>query len=72
MRTHQCPGPGCVRRVPFDRLACPRHWFQVSHELRVEVWRAFRSLQRTVVDDPTLELEAHADACRRAIAEMHA
>lgn len=42
--THQCPAPGCKRRVvPDHRLSCPVHWFQLSSAVRSEVWRTYRT-----------------------------
>lgn len=58
--SHECPGPGCNRRVPRDMLACRRHWYQVSAATRARVWRAYRG------DDAG----THAEAITAAIAEM--
>jgi hypothetical protein len=38
---HPCPGPACIERVPWDKLACPRHWFQVPMAVRRAVSRAW-------------------------------
>lgn len=40
--THECPAPGCPRRVPFDRLACPSHWYAISDTTRLALLRAWR------------------------------
>ncbi len=40
--THECPGPGCTRRVPRSQLACSRHWFQIPPEIRSRLWSGFR------------------------------
>lgn len=40
--THECPAPECAVRVPFERLACPRHWFMVSAVDRRELLRLWR------------------------------
>lgn len=41
--THECPYPGCQQRVPFEQLACRRHWYMVPKPLRDALWRAWRS-----------------------------
>jgi len=38
---HRCPGPGCLRPVPYEQLACSRHWFQVPMVLRRAVTRTW-------------------------------
>lgn len=68
-QTHQCPGPGCTVQVPYELLACPRHWYQVPQKLRHEVWRAYRRLQGAH-DDPIEAEREHDEACRQAIATM--
>ncbi|HEY2936938.1 MAG TPA: hypothetical protein VGJ25_10075 [Gaiellaceae bacterium] len=40
--THECPAPGCAERVPFERFACPAHWFSIPKPLRDELWHAWR------------------------------
>ena len=32
--THECPAPGCERRVPFHIFACAPHWFLIAKPLR--------------------------------------
>lgn len=61
MSTHHCPGPGCTAEVPSSKLACPRHWGQVSPATGREVYAAYRS-------DPGSE--RHVQAMQDAIAEM--
>jgi hypothetical protein len=39
--THECPGPGCTRRVPSHMLACARHWRQVPMNLQQRVYRTW-------------------------------
>jgi len=39
---HQCPYPGCDRRIAYEQLACKPHWFTVSKPIRDRVWRAYR------------------------------
>ncbi len=40
--THECPAPGCEARVPYERLACRRHWFAIPKPLRDQLWLAWR------------------------------
>ena len=43
--THQCPGPGCKRRVPEHMLMCSIHWYQVPAQLQsaaLVAWRNWR------------------------------
>lgn len=62
-RLHACPGPGCKREVEYDKLACPRHWYQVSAKTRRRVWDAWAGGAGAGSDE-------HADAIRAAAAEM--
>lgn len=39
---HECPAPGCKRRVPHDKLACAPHWYAIPEDVRARVWRTFR------------------------------
>ena len=39
--THDCPGPGCEAQIPYEMLACSRHWYQVPKALRTAVYRAW-------------------------------
>ena len=41
--THPCPGPECEAEVPYEMLACSRHWYQVSRTVRNAVYRAWRN-----------------------------
>jgi len=41
MTVHQCPGPDCQEPIPYDMLACARHWYQVPKSVRNAVWRAW-------------------------------
>ncbi len=61
--THECPGPGCAKRVPAHMLACRRHWYQVSAATRSRVWNAWAGGR----GEGSRE---HRDAMRAAIAEM--
>lgn len=31
---HDCPKRGCPERLPFETLACKRHWFALPSSLR--------------------------------------
>lgn len=48
--THECPAPGCIADVPFDKLACRTHWYAIPKHLRDALWNAW-------LDD---DLERHA------------
>lgn len=39
---HQCPAPGCGRRVPYHQLMCRTHWFAVPKHLRDAVYATWR------------------------------
>lgn len=41
--THECPKPGCEKRLPFDVLACPPHWFEITATTRARLWREWRN-----------------------------
>lgn len=40
---HDCPAPGCTRRVPYEQLACRSHWYAIPKMLRLAVWSAYRT-----------------------------
>lgn len=40
--THECPAPGCVLRVRFDRLACIGHWRLIPGPVQRRLLREFR------------------------------
>lgn len=40
--THECPAPGCERRVAFDRFACRGHWGEIPQMLQRRLLRAWR------------------------------
>jgi hypothetical protein len=61
--THECPGPGCERRMPVHMLACKRHWYQVSAATRSRVWKAWAN----GAGAGTVE---HTEAIFQAMAEM--
>lgn len=63
MMTHECPGPGCERRVSAMMLACDRHWYQVPRHLRDAVYRAWNDGQGAGTAE-------HAFAARAAIKWM--
>lgn len=60
---HNCPGPGCKRQVPPDKLACPRHWYQVSPPVRSLVYRTWAGGMGAGTDE-------HMAAMDQAISEM--
>lgn len=41
-RTHECPAPGCVRRVPRHQFACPADWYRLPVEIRRAINDGFR------------------------------
>lgn len=41
--THKCPAIGCLVKVPFEQLACPKHWNMVSSVTQGRLYRAWRS-----------------------------
>lgn len=40
--THQCPKRGCRVQVPYEQLACKRHWYELPKAIRDAVNKAFR------------------------------
>jgi len=38
---HECPAPGCSKRVPHDMLACRRHYHELPKALKRELYRAW-------------------------------
>lgn len=59
---HECPAPGCTRRVPRNKLACAPHWYQLPEELRAKVWRTYRQHGMGSAE--------HTDAMLDAVAAM--
>lgn len=43
MTTHECPRPGCNRRVAADEYACRGDWYALPVDIRQQIWRAWRS-----------------------------
>ena len=37
-KDHECPISGCEKRVAYNRIMCPRHWFRVPMVIRKAVW----------------------------------
>ena len=66
--THPCPKLGCGRRVPFSRLACQRHWYELPLALRNEIGKAWRRGDL----DRHLTLRAQASAILNRDATTHA
>lgn len=71
MSDHECPAEGCPRRVAYERLACPQHWYAVSKPTRDRVYRAYRAMRKTGIDDVET-YRAHEAAIAAAIEEMNA
>ena len=42
-RTHECPHPGCNRRVPREYLSCRQHWFELPVALRLEIYNSYQA-----------------------------
>ena len=63
MTGHTCPGPGCEAEIPYEMLACRRHWYQVSPATRKAVWAAWRNGRGAGSN-------AHMRAIEQAIGEM--
>jgi len=61
---HRCPGPDCTQDVPYDMLACSRHWYQVPKAIRAAVWRAWDRGKGAGSN-------AHTAAIHAAIRTMH-
>lgn len=38
---HECPYPGCPKRVPDEMFACRSHWFSLPAPMRSAIWRAY-------------------------------
>jgi hypothetical protein len=60
---HKCPGPECETDVATDKLACPRHWYQVTAPVRSAVYRAW-------ANGAGGGTAAHRKACELAISQM--
>jgi hypothetical protein len=39
--THECPAPGCEKRVPQHMLACRRHYHELPKVLRGKLYQAW-------------------------------
>jgi hypothetical protein len=40
---HDCPADGCPKRLPFEMMACRKHWFVLPPALRRDINRAWRT-----------------------------
>lgn len=40
--THECPKPGCMTQVPFEKLACPKHWYEIASLHRRQILKMWR------------------------------
>jgi hypothetical protein len=61
--THNCPGPECTKQIPYDQLACSRHWYQVPRPIRNAVYRAW-------ANGDGVGTQAHLSAMQAAIGKM--
>lgn len=59
--THTCPGPACIREIPYDRLACPMHWYQLPQALRSLIYRTWGNGKGAGSDE-------HTEALGQAVA----
>lgn len=57
--THECPAPGCTRRVPSIMYACRQHWFALPKSIRDEIWRAYR--REPLSDEHVAAMQAAAE-----------
>lgn len=39
---HECPAPGCKRRVPYEMLACRVHYRLLPNPIRNRLYRTWR------------------------------
>ena len=60
-RTHKCPGPECIREIPYDRLACSMHWSALPQAIRIAIYRAWDGGKGAGSDE-------HTEALKQAIA----
>jgi hypothetical protein len=60
---HRCPGPGCDAQVPYEMLACRRHWYQVPRAIRNAIYHAW-------ADGAGSGSDEHLAAMDAAIARM--
>jgi hypothetical protein len=68
--SHQCPAPGCTRKVRPGHLLCGSHWRRVPTELQRLVNRSWRELRSTSAADPheyLLAVRAHRNATQAAV-----
>jgi len=63
MTYHDCPGPGCKAKVPYEMLACRRHWRQVPQRLQNRVYATWK-------DGDGAGSGEHTEAIEAAIATM--
>jgi len=57
-QSHACPAPGCVVRLPFERFACRRHWFEIPPVIRGRLSRTWAN------GDTAIYLAAREQAVR--------
>lgn len=49
--THQCPAPGCTRRVPFHQAFCKAHWFCIPIAMRNRIHASWRKCGETLSEE---------------------
>lgn len=67
--SHHCHAKGCLRSCAPALLMCPKHWWMVPRELRLAVWREYRSGQE-LDKRPSAAWHAAADAAIAAVFEL--
>ena len=40
---HDCPKKGCPTRIPFEQMACKKHWYALPPDLRKRINWAWRT-----------------------------
>lgn len=63
-RTHTCPGPACSRTIPYERLACSIHWYQLPQALRGLIYRTWGNGKGAGSDE-------HTEALKQAVAHWN-
>lgn len=63
MSGHECPAPGCERRVPSSQFACRAHWYSLPKDIRDAIWAGYNKMPLG---------EAHINAMERATAYLEA
>ena len=40
--THQCPRPGCDKRIALSLYSCRPHWYELPGAMQREIWAGYR------------------------------